>query len=115
MFHFDKLFSQNLPAWDFRWVYSVYINNGLCITPNVNLITNVGFGTDALHASNSKDRYANMANYEMEEIRHPQFFIPEKNADVYTLKNHLRYSVKGIIEKIIVKSSEKFQSFGFLP
>jgi len=34
--------------WDVQWaVYSVWKNNGIAILPNVNLISNIGFGSDA--------------------------------------------------------------------
>lgn len=109
MFHFKKIYRAKPIAWDFRWLYSVYIQNGLCITPNVNLITNVGFCENSLHSANPKDRYANMQNFSIDKIVHPRFFIPNTRADVYTLKNHLRYGIKGIIEKILTKSLLKFR------
>jgi hypothetical protein len=101
LYHFNKIFSKKAKAWDFAWSYSVYCQNGLCITPNMNMITNIGFGIEeALHCHNKKDRYANMERYEMEEIIHPSFLIPNKEADLYTFKNHSNYSIVGIIKKL---------------
>jgi len=36
-------------TWDYQWAYTCFINNGLCIMPNVNLVSNIGFSKEAFH------------------------------------------------------------------
>ncbi len=106
IYHFKKIYSKKGEAWDFAWSYSVYCQNGLCIVPNVNMITNIGFGLkESLHCHNANDRYANMKRYDINEIIHPAFMIPNKEADLYTLRNHSYYSITGIFKKLWKKIS----------
>ena len=43
---FDSLETYENNNWDIQWVFACIINNGYCITPKVNLISNIGvFGT----------------------------------------------------------------------
>jgi hypothetical protein len=36
-------------TWDYQWIMACFFQNGLAILPNVNLVTNIGFGADATH------------------------------------------------------------------
>lgn len=38
-------------AWGARWVLTVMANQGLSVLPRVNLISNIGFGSDATHTT----------------------------------------------------------------
>jgi len=50
---FDSLSTYYSDTWDIQWVFSCIINNGYCITPKVNLISNIGIkGT---HSNNITD------------------------------------------------------------
>lgn len=46
---FDRTHSDQIDTWDYQWVYAIFKNGGLCINPNANMITNIGFDTDATH------------------------------------------------------------------
>jgi hypothetical protein len=66
-------------AWDYPLVFASLVNNWLNITPNVNLITNIGFGEDALHTKNPNDPLAKQIATEMKfPLVHPPFFIPDQ-------------------------------------
>jgi hypothetical protein len=39
----------NPDSWDYQWQFSIWQQNGLCIIPKVNLISNIGFIQDATH------------------------------------------------------------------
>lgn len=60
--------STGVDTWDFQWHYTVYTNKGLCITPVVNLVTNIGFGENATHTF---DKNASRANYSSRPIQFP--------------------------------------------
>lgn len=38
-----------IDTWDYQWILSNFLNNGLIVTPNVNLVKNIGFNNDATH------------------------------------------------------------------
>lgn len=65
-------------TWDYQWVFVIAKENGLCINPVKNLVTNVGdFGAHA-HGS-KKDPSINHPTWELDEIIHPKSFeIDEK-------------------------------------
>lgn len=39
---FDSLERDYTDTWDIQWVYTCYANNMLCVTPSVNLVSNIG-------------------------------------------------------------------------
>ncbi|MCK4636061.1 MAG: hypothetical protein KAT32_04300 [Candidatus Moranbacteria bacterium] len=45
---------------------------GFCINPSKNLISNIGFGNDALHTKNNEDPLSNLQTYDIKEIIHPK-------------------------------------------
>ncbi len=40
---------RSLDIWDLQWSFTVFMNHGLSIHPQVNLVSNIGFGIDATH------------------------------------------------------------------
>jgi hypothetical protein len=43
------MYRNEIDTWDYPWTASVWFHNGLTATPNVNLVSNIGFGPDATH------------------------------------------------------------------
>ncbi len=104
-FHFDRLYRSPRPTtWDFMWSYTVYSQNGLCVSPNVNLVSNIGFGENSTHTANRRDMHAMLPRGESGAVVHPTFMIANRAADLYTLRNHQRYSIHGILYKILSKT-----------
>ena len=44
----------NLDCWDYQWILTCWLQNGLSILPSVNLVSNIGFGADATHTFTSE-------------------------------------------------------------
>jgi hypothetical protein len=72
-------------TWDYQLAFINYFNNGLAINPNVNLISNIGFGADATHTMDLDNRYANCPLEEIAEITYPKYILPAKQADYAVL------------------------------
>lgn len=83
---FDKVHANKIDTWDYQWTYSILSHNGLAIIPNINLISNIGFGNDSTHTK-TYNRFANMATAEMSELSHPQFILQDVAADEYFSRN----------------------------
>lgn len=62
---FNSLKTTYIDTWDIQWVYTCITNNGLCITPKVNLISNIG--VEGSH-SNSITSSHFMETYSLEGI-----------------------------------------------
>lgn len=52
---FQRVKDGLIKSWDYQWNYSMWLNDGLAVTPNVNLIENIGFGEGA---TNTQDQHA---------------------------------------------------------
>lgn len=74
-----------IDTWDYQWVYSVWKNNGLSISPQKNLVVNIGFDR---HATHTKKVDANVSNMKLESLfdfEHDVCLkIPNYQADRYS-------------------------------
>lgn len=52
-FRFDRVFRGKIDTWDYQWSFTRLKNQGLSIVPAVNLVKNIGFGTEATHTIDS--------------------------------------------------------------
>ena len=82
---FDKLTSGKIDTWDYQWAFAMWINSGLSIIPNKNLVSNIGFETGGTHAKDKGNIYANIPRVPLRKIIHPEFIIDDIAADERTL------------------------------
>lgn len=101
----DQYISGRHDIWDYQWHLAVFSNNGLVIVPKVNLISNIGFGSDATH---TKDYRKSCTEIQTGSIKsplvHPNKLIADKLVDdlyrkiivgtpvtfIFMLRNQLR-------------------------
>ena len=94
---FDNLKYHGIPdTWDFQWSFTHFLYNKLTIIPNVNLINNIGFDSEATHTLSSPPNTKIDKN--LLPLKHPKFIIRDKSADEYFFKNHVKLS---FLKKII--------------
>lgn len=96
-----------IDTWDYQLGISNYFNNGVCIIPNYNLISNLGFGKEGTHTLNADDPHANIPLENLPcVINNPKYFLPIKEADNFILfrdfnvlkrKSKLKYKIKKIL------------------
>lgn len=80
---FDQMYRHEIDTWDYPWTASVWYHEGMTATPNVNLVSNIGFGEDATHTSNSNDPLSNAKTTSIGLIRHPENIHDDPIADRY--------------------------------
>ena len=69
---FDLVYDNRIKtAWDYQWIYSCLINNGLCIFPPRNLIKNIGFGIDSTHCTIGRKRLSLDVHPVSFPLKHP--------------------------------------------
>lgn len=74
--------TEKIDWWDYQWDFARYVQRGLSVVPNTNLITNIGFGNDATHTFNTDLSEANMAVRAMDfPLHHPPFVIRDYKTD----------------------------------
>lgn len=83
---FDQVYTGHIDTWDYQLLFSCWAQNGLGIIPNVNLVSNIGFGDGATH---TKGIVATMANLAIEEmvfpLVHPPYVVRDGDADDFSL------------------------------
>jgi len=94
---FKKTKSGEINTWDYQLTFTNFFNNGLSIIPNQNLISNIGFGTGATHTESSESKYANVPLGVLENITHPLYILPQKQADYLVLE--YEFKLKDIYRK----------------
>ena len=73
-------------SWGYAWTFACWLNQGLTILPEVNLVSNIGFGREATHTQ-TVDFVANLPVNEMQfPLKHPPEIIIQTEADQYTEK-----------------------------
>lgn len=104
-----------LDAWDYQFMYWMWKNDGICITPWKNLISNIGFGSQATHTQNANSNQSAMQQFDIEEIKHPTVIGVNRKADDlerYSILLEPQYKyvynrIKSIFQKILfVKNGE---------
>lgn len=86
---FDAVHNGSLDTWDCSWTFASLINGMLQVAPNVNLISNIGFGPDATH-THVVGIHANMPTEPMVfPLNHPSFVLADQKADQYIADNQL--------------------------
>ncbi|MDR3558002.1 MAG: hypothetical protein P4L61_00570 [Candidatus Pacebacteria bacterium] len=105
---FGEIYSGMRDGCDVKWSYSIWANDGFCITPNVNMISNIGFGFDAGHTI-FKDKTLGQATAEIPSIIHPVIqgsasfaSLCDKEADAFTFRT---YFYRTFWQKLVYKTT----------
>ncbi|MBD2459978.1 glycosyltransferase family 2 protein [Oscillatoria sp. FACHB-1407] len=79
---FQRTYDEKVDTWDWQWILSCWVNNGLTIVPNVNLVSNIGFNAGATHTGDASDWRANMETQAIQfPLKHPTTVTRHAEAD----------------------------------
>lgn len=102
---FDHTFSGYIDTWDYQWTFACWLQSGLSILPNTNLVSNYGFDLRATHTTEPNllsKMQTSPLNFPLD---HPEFVIKDSYADTLTSKIFHKpdkyKSLKTKIKKII--------------
>jgi len=79
---FDKVRRNEFDSWAYPWIGCVWYHGGLTATPNVNLVTNIGFGPDGTHTLAIEDEEG-ISTQPLGLLTHPDRIEQNKRADKY--------------------------------
>lgn len=85
---FNLVEKQKFDSWAYPWLCSVWYKNGLTATPNVNLVTNIGFGERGTHTKSKNDKFSNMQVKSIGELKHIKNIERNEKADAWTFNFH---------------------------
>lgn len=104
---FNKVYNGYINTWDYQWVFSCWIQGGLSIIPNQNLISNIGFGQSGTHTTGD-NIFSKMSHFSINfPLKHPNYVIRNTIADDYT--EIMWYSQPNLIRKIVQLMKERLK------
>lgn len=90
-----------IDTWDYQWSFTLFVQSGLSITPIVNLISNIGFGSGATHTLNTDHPWANISTKPLPQpLRHPTFVLRDAVSDYRQLRNTLSDKIKARLRSV---------------
>ena len=110
----DNLKYNNKPdSWAYRWLYTCVSNKGLSITPNINLINNIGFDEEASNTKIIINNFYRTDNFnifsENGSLIHPKTKKINSQADRYTFGNSFKISLLKKFNLIILNPKYYFR------
>lgn len=80
---FERIRAKQIDSWAYPWTASVWFKGGLTATPNVNLVSNIGFGPESTHTAAADSPLAEMATNSLGNLTHPRSVLQDVAADRY--------------------------------
>jgi len=101
-----------IDAWDYQWTFTMWYYKGLAILPNVNLVSNIGFGQDATHTLYEDKRVSKLPVQDLMLSQHPSKIERDIEADMYTYYRNFHepiwISLVRPISKVVPKKIKNF-------
>ncbi len=105
---FSEVCSGNIDTWDYQLVYTLCINQGKCIVPKLNLISNIGFGNNATHTFDIASKDFNRKTFDLRlPLNHNPSSGDEVNINRYFDKN--LFFQMTIFERVVKKIGDYFR------
>jgi len=96
-----------IDTWDYQWTYTIWCNSGLSILPNKNLISNIGFGPDAVHTKDLESKQSKIARSDLNlPLVNPKFHIRDLSADKFTSAK--MFSIENFIFRVYIRIKRVF-------
>ncbi|BCL39276.1 glycosyltransferase family 2 protein [Nostoc sp. MS1] len=92
-------------TWDYQWTFACWMQGSLNITPNVNLVSNVGVGADSTHFDSQQDfSFINVPTQAMEfPLKHPPYIVRNVEADIFTQKTVYQAKIIDVLKEEVKK------------
>lgn len=97
---YQTMKEKKIDTWDYQWTFTLWNQNQLTILPNVNMISNVGFGADATHTTGESE-FSKLTAHDLIIRKHPLKVERDMEADDFTSK--LMFSEKSFFARVINK------------
>ena len=98
--YFRNVFTETkngrVDSWAYRWFFSVWEHEGLCVNPNVNMVRNIGFAQDGTHTHDPSDILAYVPADGLAHITHPQEIARDAEADEWVSRARFTYGIRAV-------------------
>ncbi len=114
IFDFNFYF-KNKDIWDYQWVYAIWKNSGMAIIPDINLVKNIGFNSNATHTTNILAIAKNLTLNKMRfPLKHPKSISVDKLKDAYLFKNGYNNKLITMVYIFVARHYKIWQSRNLL-
>lgn len=81
---FDEVYrGDKLHIWDYQWTFACWLSDRLCILPQVDLVSNIGFNAEGTHTVR-QNQFANLPLASIQlPLLHPPAIIRDRAADLF--------------------------------
>jgi len=105
---YDSMILKKIDTWDYQLVLCMFFYEKLSIIPNINLISNIGFGENSTHTVDANSPFASNKISEIYPIVYPHIIKRDKKADKYYYRKNIyqsffirmKYSILSLKRKI---------------
>ncbi len=102
---FDRVCAGEIDTWGYIWTYSIWNAGGVNILPEVNLVSNIGFGKEGTHTRNKDSNLSRLKTETLNfPLKHPDNIVITRKADKFMQINHLQRS---LFKKVLSKLKRK--------
>lgn len=102
---FQSVYSGKIDTWDYQWTFALWSQGMKSVLPNSNLISNIGFGSDATHTINVDQNSNIPLNEIIFPLNHPVFNVIDIEADRAYINQSL---TRSLIQKILLKTKKYY-------
>ncbi len=96
----DRVYNGQVKSWAYPWTLACWMQHGLTALPEVNLVSNIGFGITATHTNDRQQETADLQVESLGEIVHPQWVFRHVEADAYTDETVFRPNRRRLISRV---------------
>ena len=91
----DSYYEGKIPdSWDTQWAFACMTHGGICLTPSVNLVRNIGFNERGTHTKKRDERFEMTVHTMRFPLVHPRTLTINRNADDYMFRYSFGVDVK---------------------
>jgi hypothetical protein len=96
---FDDTYKNKINTWDYQWAFSCWIQGGLSILPNQNLVSNIGFDVMGTHTKGDSI-FSKLPTKNIKfPLMHPYYVIRDLKSDKYSEK--VWFSTSGSLKSLL--------------
>ena len=98
---FEHVYNSRIDTWDYQLLLTMWAQHALFIVPEVNLVSNIGFGSGSTHTWSRRNRLAAVKTGMIGSLRHPPDVYRNAEADRYTFRNVLHGNRPLFLRKLV--------------
>jgi hypothetical protein len=94
--YFRKLRSGTRTPWDAKWLFTIWNHDGMVAVPNINMVKNIGFGSDSTHTKehDPSSKLIIKAQSADEIIVSPSNLLTDELADRYLFESLFKVTLR---------------------